>query len=109
MLSSGICLYFSLRNSSISSLTSPCTTISSPPDGVLVTLEPVANFLPNSLATFFNSRSKASSPETDVTYLRLLRSIRLMVTTLAARLSACFCSAASALAVFLSASFSARF
>lgn len=109
MLSSGICLYFSLRNSSISSLTSPCTTISSPPAGVLVTLEPVANFLPNSLATFLRSRSKASSPETAVTCLRLLRSMRLMVTMLAARLSACFCSAASALAVFLRASFSARF
>lgn len=109
MLSSGICLYFSFRNSSISSLTSPCTTISSPPDGVLVTLEPVANFLPNSLATFLSSRSKASRPETDVTYLRLFRSMRLMVTTLAARLSACFCSAASAFAVFFCASFSARF
>jgi hypothetical protein len=45
---------------------------------------------------------------TDVTYLRLLRSIRLMVTMLDASLSACFCSAASALAAFLAASLAAR-
>lgn len=35
-----------------------------------------------------------------VTNFFLLRSMRLMVTTLVAILSACFCSAASALAVF---------
>lgn len=57
MLSSGISLYFSSRNSSISSLTSPCTTISSPPLGTLVTEEPVANFLPNSLATYHHIRT----------------------------------------------------
>lgn len=45
---------------------------------------------------------------TDVTYLRLLRSIRLMVTMFEASLSACFCSAASALAAFLAASLAAR-
>lgn len=44
-----------------------------------------------------------------MTYLRLFRSMRLMTTVLEARLSACFCSAASALAVFFWASFSALF
>lgn len=55
------------------------------------------------------SSPNASSPDTAVTNLRLLRSMRLMVTTLWARLSASLASAASALAVFFCASFSARF
>lgn len=58
--------------------------------------------------TFFKSNPKASSPETEVTYLRLLRSIRLMVTTLLESFSACFCSAASAFAAFFLASLAAR-
>ncbi len=91
----------------------------------------MANFLPNSLETyhgnglaftasvcvahsggrhtFFRSKPKASRPETAVTDLRLLRSILLMVMMLRASLSACFCSAASALAVFFCASLAARF
>lgn len=60
------------------------------------------------MLTFFSSKPKASKPDTDVTYFLLLRSIRLMVTTLLASLSACFCSAASALAAFFLASFAAR-
>ena len=125
-------LYFSNRNSSISSLTSPWTTISSPPLGVLVTEEPVANFLPNSFATcsthqhtgtghgsrtqgvgdgqtFLRSKPKASRPETAVTNFRLFLSILLTVTILFASLSACLASAASALAVFFWASLAARF
>lgn len=109
MLSSGISLYFSKRNSSISSLRSPCTVISSPPPGSLVTLAPVANFLPKSLDTFLISRPNASSPLTAVTYLRLLRSMRLIVILLAARVSASRFSADAALFAFLAASFSARF
>lgn len=110
ILSSGTTLYFSNKNSSISSLTSPWTTISSPPltAGFFVTLAPVANFLPRSLATFLLSRPKASRPETAVTYLRLLRSTRLMVTFEAAIVWAAFASAASAFNAFLCASFSAR-
>lgn len=109
MLSSGISLYFSSRNSSISSLTSPWTTISEPPLGSLLTEEPVANFLPRSLATFLRSRPKASRPMTAVTNFFLLRSMRLMVMVLLARRSACLASAASALAAFFWASLAARF
>lgn len=50
--------------------------------------------------TFFNSSPKDSRPITAVTNFFLLRSIRLIVTMLFAILSACFASAASALAVF---------
>lgn len=78
ILSSGTSLYFSRINSSISSLTSPCTTISSPPLASFVTLLPVANFFPKSFATFLLSRPNASRPETAVTYFRLLRSTRLI-------------------------------
>lgn len=91
ILSSGMrSAYFSKRNSSISSLTSPCTTISSLPLAVFVTLEPVANFFPKSFATFLSSKPNASSPMTAVTYLRLFRSTRLMVTLEAAMVSANF-------------------
>lgn len=107
-LSSGTSLYVSNMYSSISALTSPCTVISSPPPGIFVTLLPVANFLPNSLATFFRSSPKASSPETAVTYFRLLRSMRLMRTLEEARFSASRSSLASAFAAFFAASFSER-
>lgn len=59
--------------------------------------------------TFLRSRPKASRPETAVTYFLLFRSMRRMVMTLWASLSACFCSAASALAAFFCASLAARF
>jgi hypothetical protein len=52
---------------------------------------------------------KASSPETSVTCLRLLRSTRLMVMREVASSSARRASAAVALASFFFASFSARF
>jgi hypothetical protein len=55
------------------------------------------------------SRPKASRPETTVTYLRLLRSTRLMITLEEESFSASLASAASALAAFFLASFSARF
>jgi hypothetical protein len=126
ILSSGITGYFSNKNSSISSLTSPCTTISSPPLGTFVTEAPVANFLPRSFATFLFSSEKASRPVTVVTnflwcinqhtsplsHLKgctLFRSTRLMMTLLLAMVCANFASAASALSAFLWASFSARF
>ena len=59
--------------------------------------------------TFFKSYPNKSSPATDVTYLFLLRAIRLIVTTDFALMSACFASAALALAVFFWASRAARF
>jgi hypothetical protein len=59
--------------------------------------------------TFFSSSPKASKPMTAVTNFFLFLSMRLMVTTLLASLSACFCSAASAFAAFFWASFAARF
>lgn len=59
--------------------------------------------------TFLSSRPKASRPMTAVTNFFLLRSIRFMVTTLWASLSACLASAASAFAVFFCASLVARF
>ncbi|KAG9796219.1 hypothetical protein KCU88_g457, partial [Aureobasidium melanogenum] len=108
-LSSGIAGYFSSNQSYRSSLTSPCTVISSPPAAVLVTLLPVANFLPSSLATFFKSSPCSSKPETTVTYFRLFRSTLLMSTMASAFLSASRCSAAAALAAFFAESFSARF
>jgi hypothetical protein len=101
--------YFSVTHSSTSSLTSPCTVISSPPLAVLVTELPVANFLPNSFAAFFRSILKCSRPEISVTCLRLLRSTRLMMILEVARFSDSRASAASALAAFFWASFSARF
>lgn len=109
ILSSGISLYFSNKNSSISSLTSPCTTISSPPLATFVTELPVANFLPKSLLTFFRSSPKASRPVTAVTYFLLLRSTRLIVIMEVESLVAKRASAASALAAFFWASFAARF
>jgi hypothetical protein len=108
-LSSGMSGYFSCSQSYKSSLTSPCTVISSPPAAVLVTLLPVANFFPSSLATFFKSRPCSSSPDTTVTYFLLLRSTRLISTMASAFRSASRCSAAAAFAVFFAASFSARF
>jgi hypothetical protein len=107
-LSSGICLYVVVKKSNSSSLTSPCTVISSPPPGIFVTLLPVANFLPKSLAHFLSSSPNASSPVTVVTYLRLLRSIRLMVIVEVASFSDSRADAASALAAFFAASFVAR-
>lgn len=59
--------------------------------------------------TFFSSRSNDSSPITAVTYFFLFRSMRLIVMTLLASISACLASAASAFAVFFWASFAARF
>lgn len=55
------------------------------------------------------SRPKASRPETAVTYLRLLRSMRLIMIFEDARVSASRFSALAALLAFLTASFSARF
>jgi hypothetical protein len=52
---------------------------------------------------------KCSSPEISVTCLRLLRSTRLMMILDVARFSLSRASAASALAAFFWASFSARF
>lgn len=99
----------SITQSKISSLLSPCTTTSSPPEGVLVTLLPVANFFPHSLATFFKSMPWASRPLTAVTYFRLLRSTRLIRTFAAFLASVSFASRASARASFFSVSFCARF
>ena len=62
-----------------SSLTSPCTTISSCPCGFFVTDEPVANLPANCFAAFFKSTPNASRPCMDVICFRLLRSIRLIV------------------------------
>lgn len=65
--------------STISSLTSPCTTISSRPCGFLVTEEPVANLEENCLEAFFRSMPNASRPWIEVTCLRLFRSILFIV------------------------------
>ena len=99
----------STTQSKISSELSPCTTTSSPPLAVFVTLAPVANFFPHSLATFFRSMPCTSSPCTAVTYLRLLRSTRLMRTLAEARVSSARDSARAALASFFCESLSARF
>lgn len=99
----------SITQSKISSLLSPCTTTSSPPEGVLVTLLPVANFFPHSLATFFKSMPCASKPLTAVTYFRLLRSTRLIRTLAAFLASVSFASRARARASFFKVSFCARF
>ena len=99
----------SITQSKISSLLSPCTTTSSPPEGVLVTLLPVANFFPHSLATFFKSKPCASKPLTAVTYFRLLRSTRLIRTLAALLASVSFASRARARASFFRVSFCARF
>lgn len=84
MLSSGMSLYFSRMNSSSSSLTSPCTTISSPPLGSFVTEEPVANFLPKSLATCVPVSVHSRRPSQQQDYAHLLQ-----VQT--KRLQTCYC------------------
>lgn len=63
----------------ISSDTSPWIVMSSSPCGFLVTLAPVANFWAKSLAAFLRSMPNDSRLRTVVTYLRLLRSMRLIV------------------------------
>lgn len=78
-------------------------SISSPPVAVLVTLAPLANFFPNTLAASPSLTPKCSSPATVVTHFFLLRTARVMSTSCATfffALPDCFFSATLVCASF---------